>query len=585
VHVVATAGHVDHGKSTLVRALTGSDPDRLAEERKRGLSIELGYAWTSLDGVGEVAFVDVPGHERFLATMLAGVGPVPVALLVVAADDPWMPQAAEHLAALDALGVSHGLVVITRADLATGPEVETARARALDEVSRTSLAGAEAVTVSAATGEGLDELRSALCDLLTRVPPAAADAPVRLWVDRRFHVRGAGTVVTGTLPAGTITVGDTLVSPDGARVRVRGLEALGVARSSMAGPARVALDLGGRAAETIGRGTPLMTEGRYGVTSVVDVLLRGGDTVPQRPQLHIGSASTSLHARPLADGLCRLLLDEPLPLRVGDRAVLRDPGSRAVWGVRVLDPAPPELRRRGAAAARAEALRRLDGSLVSYLTMRGLLRRPDLELLGLTGDVPADAVVAGDWLIAPAEAVRLRVALEQQVAAAGRDGLTPAAAAHGMGLSDPALAEALVGDQLEYVRGRIRRAGAAELPAALAGALERLRALLAEHPFDAPTADELIDARVDDGVIGALHRAGLVLRLAPGVVVLPDAPDLAVSRLAELPQPFTTSQARQALGTSRRVALPLLGHLDAQRRTVRLADDTRRLTGGVGVGR
>ena len=584
MHVVATAGHVDHGKSTLVRALTGTDPDRLAEERKRGLSIELGYAWTDLDELGEVAFVDVPGHERFLATMLAGVGPVPVALLVVAADDPWMPQAAEHLAALDALGVSHGLIVISRADLASGPQVETARARALDEVSRTSLAGARAIVVSAATGEGLDELRSALSALLAQVPAPPPDTPVRLWVDRRFHVRGAGTVVTGTLPAGTISVGDTLVSPDGSRVRVRGLEALGVTRQSMTGPARVALDLGGRAPESVRRGTPLLAEGGYGVTQVVDVALSVAEPVPQRPQLHIGSASTSVHARPLAEGLCRLILDEPLPLRVGDRAVLRDPGSRTVWGARVLDPAPPELRRRGAAAARAEALRRLDGSVDSYLAMRGLMRRTDLSLLGLTGTPPEGALIAGDWLLSASRAAELRVALEQQVAAAGRDGLTPAAAAHGMGLSDPVIAETLVCDPLEYIRGRIRRAGASELPDALAGALERLRALLAEHPFDAPTAAELTDARVDDGVIGALHRAGLVLRLAPGVVVLPDAPDLAVARLAELPQPFTTSQARQALGTSRRVALPLLGHLDAQRRTVRLADDTRRLTSTAGAG-
>ena len=201
MYVVATAGHVDHGKSTLVRALTGTDPDRLEEEKRRGLSIRLGYCWTHLDGAGDVAFVDVPGHERFLTTTLAGVGPVPVALFVVAADDPWMPQAAEHLAALDALGVRHGLLVVTRSDL-TDPAPALARARG--ELSRTSLADIPGVVCSGRTGAGLGDLRAALASVLREVPPPDPTADVRLWVDREFHVRGTGTVVTGTLPAGTL---------------------------------------------------------------------------------------------------------------------------------------------------------------------------------------------------------------------------------------------------------------------------------------------------------------------------------------------------------------------------------------------
>src|SRR4051794_7964783 len=164
-------------------------PDRLADEQRRGLSIELGYCWTSLDPVGEVAFVDVPGHERFVTTMLSGVGPVPVVMLVVAADDPWMPQAAEHLAALDALGVAHGLLVVTRADLAD-PAPALRRARA--EVDATTLLGIPSVVVSGRTGAGLDELRSTLAGVLASVPAPDPAADVRLWVDRRFHVRGAG---------------------------------------------------------------------------------------------------------------------------------------------------------------------------------------------------------------------------------------------------------------------------------------------------------------------------------------------------------------------------------------------------------
>ena len=169
MHVVATAGHVDHGKSTLVDALTGMQSDRLREERERGLSIELGYVWTSLTEIGDVAFVDVPGHERFVTMMLAGVGPVPAVMLVVAADDPWMPQATEHLAALDALQVRHAVVAVTRADLADpGPMME----RAAAEVARTTLRGAPVVAVSAPTGAGLPELRTALTGMLAPHPRA-----------------------------------------------------------------------------------------------------------------------------------------------------------------------------------------------------------------------------------------------------------------------------------------------------------------------------------------------------------------------------------------------------------------------------
>src|SRR5690349_6898877 len=218
MYVVATAGHVDHGKSTLVRALTGMEPDRWAEERRRGLTIDLGFAWTELAPGLTVAFVDVPGHERFVPNMLAGVGPVPAALFVVAADEGWKPQSAEHLAALHALGVRHGLLVITRADLAE-PGAALRQARA--ELAATSMAGAEAVTVSAVTGEGLDDLRAALDRLVDGLPPADPGAPVRLWIDRAFTIKGAGTVVTGTLGAGRLRPGDELAL-GGDTVRVRG---------------------------------------------------------------------------------------------------------------------------------------------------------------------------------------------------------------------------------------------------------------------------------------------------------------------------------------------------------------------------
>ncbi len=204
MHVVTTAGHVDHGKSTLVRALTGMEPDRWAEERRRGMTIDLGFTWTTLPTGSTVAFIDVPGHERFVPNMLAGVGPVPAVMFVVAADEGWMPQSREHLEALD---VRHGLLVVTRSDLM---DPELAREEALEHLASSSLGRVCAVCVSGVTGSRLDTLRTALSELVATLPAPDVEADVRLWVDRAFTIRGAGTVVTGTLAGGTIHVGDEL---------------------------------------------------------------------------------------------------------------------------------------------------------------------------------------------------------------------------------------------------------------------------------------------------------------------------------------------------------------------------------------
>jgi len=578
MHVVATAGHVDHGKSTLVEALTGMQPDRLADERRRGLSIELGYCWAHLDGVGDVAFVDVPGHERFVTTMLAGVGPVPVAMLVVAADDPWMPQAAEHLAALDALDVRHGVLVVTRADLA---DPAPALARAQAELASTSLRDAPAVVVSGRTGQGLAELRSTLAEVLRATPVPDAEADVRLWVDRRFHVRGTGTVVTGTLPAGTVRVGDTL-SFEGRPVRVRGVESLGAAVPSAVGVARVALDLGGKAPDLLRRGSVLVTPDAYEPADVVDVRLLGEGRVPERPVLHIGATSLAVHARPLAEDLVRLTLPHPLPLRIGDRALLRDPGSRQLWGLRVLDPvAPPLPRRRGAAARRAKDLAAVDGTVASEVERRGVVRRSRLVRLGATGDVPAAALVAGDWLVSAAQVRAWRSSVAAQLTEAStssRPAVPVAQVVRALGLPDEDLLPALLPSGW-------RRSGNAvspvteDLPGHVASALVSIREQLLASPFDAPSADRLRELGLAPRDLALLARGGHLLRVADGVVLLSGADDLAVRRLASLPQPFTTSEARTALGTSRRVVLPLLGHLDRTGRTVRLPDDRRRLRG------
>jgi selenocysteine-specific elongation factor len=582
VHVVATAGHVDHGKSTLVKALTGQEPDRLEEERRRGLSIELGYAWTSLPEVGSVAFVDVPGHERFLRTMLAGVGPVPAVLLVVAADDPWMPQAAEHLAALSALGVSHGVVAVTRSDLAD-PSGMVARAR--DELSRTPLAGAPVLPVSAVTGRGLDVLREALVAMVAALPAAAPDADVRLWLDRAFHVRGAGTVVTGTLPAGTVAVGDRLAVGDG-QVRVRGVQALGADRSSVSGVARVALNVVPDERVALERDSVLVTPGAWHHTSVVDVRLtermygEGAGEPPERPVLHVGGVAVPVRHRPLGGSVggsvARLSLDRELPLRIGDRGILRDPGSRRLWGASVVDPAPPRLRRRGAAAARASSLAAASSGLEAELSRRGVASAELLRRIG----VPVPPGVDG-WLVGEAAAARLRtrlasVVLRHDEANPLDPGVAVPALARILGLPSAELVPRLVEPPLRLVDGRVTGTPpGAGLPPSLERAVGAVAADLADQPFAAPTADRLAQLGLDRRGVGAAAKARRLLDLGSGIVLLPGADEQAAAWLAELPQPFTTSQARQRLGTSRRVVLPLLGHLDRLGLTVRHPDDTR----------
>ena len=596
MHVIATAGHVDHGKSALVRALTGMEPDRWAEERRRGLTIDLGFAWMTLPGGDQVAFVDVPGHERFVPNMLAGVGPAPAVLFVVAADGGWMPQSAEHLAAIDAVGIRHGLLAVTRCDLADpGP----ATRQALDVLSRTSLGAVEAVAVSAVTGAGLPELRDALARLVAALPAPDPAAPVRLWVDRSFSIRGSGTVVTGTLPAGTLTLGQELMlAPSLRPARIRGLESLNEPVTSVTGVARVAVNLRGIPADVPARGMALVEAGRWTLTKLVDVRLSlppemalSQMTLPQMalPEmaLHIGSARTQARIRPLgASGIARLMLRDALPLHVGDRVLLRDPGRAgvAILGATVLDVTPPALTRRGAAAAAGGELAAWPDlpSAADLLRRHGFLRAGALAAMGVPGGPPP---VTADWLADPDRWAGLRHQLAEAVAAhARRDplaiGLPPEAARAALGLPDRALVEALAQGKVELTDGYLRPAKEESVPALpprLAAAVRAVRADLAAAPFMAPDVGRLRELGLDPRAIAAAARAGLLLRVTDQIVLAPGAKAEAARILAGLPQPFTTAEARQALGTTRRVAIPLLEYLDRAGITQRLPDDRRRL--------
>ena len=462
MHVVATAGHVDHGKSMLVRALTGMEPDRWEAERRRGMTIDLGYAWMTLPSGDELAFVDVPGHERFITNMLAGVGPVPAVMFVVAADEGWMPQSAEHLAAIDALGVRHGVLVVTRADLADpGPALR----QAARTIAGTSLGELETVAVSAVTGQGLPELTAALGRLTARLPRPDPRGPVRLWLDRVFAIKGSGTVVTGTLQAGTVQAGDELtVTPVMRTVRIRGVQSLGAPAAHVGGVARVALNLRGVSTRELGRGMALIQPGRWTVTSVIDVRLapasaeqgepRAAARLPSRLTMHIGAARAVVRARMLGSRFARLALDHPLPLHVGDRVLLRDPGAapdhaggRPVFGATVLDVSPPRLRGNGAAAAAERELASWPEipAAPDLLHRHRLLRAGPAAAMGLSGLPPP---VAGDWLADPGHWGQLRQSLAAAVAAhAAREPLAPGlavdAARAELGLAGRDLVEAL----------------------------------------------------------------------------------------------------------------------------------------------
>jgi selenocysteine-specific elongation factor len=597
MQVIATAGHVDHGKSTLVRALTGMEPDRWAEERRRGMTIDLGFAWTELAGGDTVAFVDVPGHERFVDTMLAGVGPVPAVMFVVAADGGWMPQSTEHLDALTALGTRHGLLVVTRSDLM---EPELALEEAQEHLAASALGRLPSVCVSGATGAGLDELRAALGELAARLPVPAPDADVRLWVDRAFTIRGAGTVVTGTLVAGRLAVDDELVlQPGDRRVTVRGLQSLGEPVPTATGVARVAVNLRGLPREGVGRGDVLLTPGRWLTSTVVDVRLHSAHAavdagaLPRQLSLHIGAAAVPVLLRPLGAAAARLTLRTPLPLRIGDRALLRDPGRRRIAaGLTVLDVRPPPLTRRGAGARRATALAELGGDPdpTGEVLRRGLVRRDELVAMG-AGAPPtgADVLSAGDWLLDRVRAAELAGQLLASVtdhdAREPLDpGLSLGAARRELELPDARLVETLLSlapaeEQLFLRDGRVHRADAAHaLPPPLRDALDSVRGDLTDDPFAAPEAGRLTELGLGTKQLAALVRADELVKIADGIYLLPGADQTAVRVLAGLgDREFTLSQARQALHTTRRVAVPLLERLARLGHTRRTPDGNHHL--------
>lgn len=594
-HVVATAGHVDHGKSTLVRALTGMEPDRWEEERRRGLTIDLGFGWTTLPSGREVAFVDVPGHGRFIRNALAGLATTPVVCFVVAADEGWSAQSTDHRDAIAALGVRDGLIVVTKADRAPDLVASTIE-RARKEFAHTGLRDAPAVAVSAAQGVGLDELKRVLDDVLAKAAQPDDSGRLRLWVDRSFSISGAGTVVTGTLLAGKLTKDARLLvvgeGRDPREVTVRALESRDTSTDVIAPVSRAAVNLRGVPAGDIRRGQALIAAGDWPMATVLDVRRVGSsalEELPERLNVHVGTATVPARVRRFDETHSRITLNWPLPLIVGDRLLLRDPARQLViGGVHVLDPDPPGLQRRGAGARRTAALAAMppEGDVLAKVIHLGVVQPDYLRRLGLLGPdaaPPPDVRALGGWWVhGPAYddwRQRLRALVE---ADAERDQLTPGvsqgAVRDVLGSAAARFIDRLVADAgLEQHNGYVRLPRArADLGRAEAG-VAKLEARLSADPFQAPLAGDLVELGLGVRELAVAEQARRVFRLQGGVVLLPSAPTLAVERLAQLPQPFTTSQARQALGTSRRVIIPLLEYLDGRGLTRRIDEDHRKV--------
>lgn len=589
MYVVATVGHVDHGKSSLVKALTGMEPDRWEEEKRRGLTIDLGFVWTKLDSGADVAFVDVPGHEKFLGNMLAGVGPAPVVLFVVAADEGWQAQSTDHRDALRALRIEHGVVALSRADRADAARRAEVAAQVKAELAETALADAPVLEVSAKTGEGVGTLRTELDQVLAAMPAPDPQARVRLWVDRGFSVKGAGTVVTGTLAAGTVSVGDEL-ELHGQRVTVRGVHSENKSVDSAGPVTRVALNLRGVAADQVHRGDALLSPGGWRVLETVDIRRTFGTEMAELPQnlvVHIGTADVGARLRPLGGEFARLTLESPLPLTLLDRFVVRSPGGRHVAaGFEVVDMHAAELRRRGDAKKRAAELEALEPTNPSeWLKRCGYASRDDLLRDGFSvEEKPAGVIVFREWWIAARQVTAWKNALVEAMEAHAAanplsPGLTKAAAMDALNLSEPALLGlAVAAAKLESVDGVLRVPGKTVDLGPAERAVAELEQRLRAEPFAAPEAADLKEWGLGPKELAAAERAGRLLRLAKGVVLLPSAPREALSVVTQLEQPFTLSAARQALGTTRRVAIPLLEHLDATGAT-RLVEGKRFVCG------
>ncbi|MDH5615985.1 MAG: selenocysteine-specific translation elongation factor [Acidimicrobiia bacterium] len=582
--VIGTAGHVDHGKSTLVQALTGRDPDRWQEEKERGLTIDLGFAWTTLPSGVDVSFVDVPGHERFIKNMLAGIEAIDIAVLVVAADEGWMPQTEEHAVVLDLLGAERAVIALTKVDRVDSDLAELAVLEVEERIEGLSIEGAEIIGVSAPTGQGLERLLAALDDLAATVPPVDSGRP-RLWVDRSFSITGAGTVVTGTLTDGSIAVGDEIaVWPGPATARVRGIQSHEKQVEVVAPGNRVALNISGDRND-YARGSMIGRPDQWRPTRRAALDIRRAryvDDLTNRGayHLHTGSGAWPVTLRLLDERSAIIDLPEPLCLQTGDRFILRETGRRlVVGGGTVLDPHPPRKRR----DLRLDALRLAtdpDERAGILLGSRGSAGFTELAA-DTGGGRPRSAVAAGGIVFDTGRAAEIGRLLTEKVTAFHqanplREGMPLAEAASSLGLPFDAIA-VLAGDELRVHGATIARADhTVQTSDSQSVAWQAARVVLEQAgPLAAPRIGEL---GLDRELLHALIRSGDLVRVSEDFAYLPEYLEELVGRLRSMQGPFTVSEFKDMAGLSRKYAVPFLEWADANGHTVR-SGDRRRLRG------
>jgi selenocysteine-specific elongation factor len=629
MHVIGTAGHVDHGKSTLVEALTGINPDRLKEERERQMTIDLGFAWLSLPGGETVGVIDVPGHRDFIENMLAGVGGIDAALFVVAADEGVMPQTREHLAILDLLQIQSGVLALTKSDLVEADWLELVKADLAAAVQGTVLAGAPIVPVSARTGAGLPELKAALQACLAACPPRPDVGRPRLPVDRVFTIAGFGAVVTGTLSDGSLAVGDEVVlMPDGLAARVRGLQTHKTKIEHAAAGSRVAANLAGIEVAQLRRGMVVALPGALMSTSLLDVHFRHLADV-ELPLKHnaeikffVGAAEVLATARvlsgdalpPGASGWLQLVLAEPVAVAKGDRFILRRPSPGAtIGGGVVVDPHPAERHRRRDAGviAKLETLARgTPGErLLQGLDALGPASLADgLRKASLDGDAAVEAVreIRADGSLVELEGETLvisrtawaRVEAEVQAALAAYHAAHPLRA--GMPREElksrlaqdsarpltPKIFNALVARAV--VLQRLVAAGASvRLPThqvrfapAQQASVDKLLAVFGREPYNTPSvkdsAAQLGAGSQGETMLNALLEQGILFQVSPEVLFLTETYQAMVERVKNHLRAhgkITVAEVRDLFSTSRKYALALMEHLDAQGVTKRMGDE------------
>jgi selenocysteine-specific elongation factor len=622
--LIGTAGHIDHGKTALVKALTGIDADRLPEEKRRGITIDLGFAHAQWDQL-RVSFVDVPGHERFVRNMLAGAGGTQAVLLVVAADESVMPQTREHFEIVRMLGLARGVVAVTKIDRASPELVEVTRSDVRDLTRGSFLEDAPIIPVSAKTGEGLDALRRTLVALASSARAEESEArAARLPIDRAFSIAGFGPVVTGSLVSGTISREQKLeLLPEGRIVRVRRLEVHGHEEETARAGERVSANLAGVELEALRRGLVLAAPGSLPATSRLLVrldLLRDAPALEsgERVSLHHFSAETQARVRLLESKLLPPGSSARVQLRLADK-VAAVPGDRfivrrlspvqTIGGGIVLDPLPAAARGR-LSAAEAAALDRLEaGALAERLEVwiaAARERGASEDQLAQRAGVAAAAVRAA---LSPAVSDRrvhaLRRSPDRYLSEAALAGLAARAGTLLQGLlaadtasvgvsrstllqrllpgADPRWAEAV--ETALAARGAIaitgeevRTPGREDLALPEKELSERIAALFRERGLDPPSPADVANAlrrhpKVVDGLIGYLVKKGILLRLPGGWIVARDAVDAVVARLREQTRPsLDVSEFKTLFGLTRRLAIPLLEHLDAAKVTRRVGD-------------